>query len=133
MRGGVLALTVLAVDQLVKALVLAQLEAYRPIEVTPFFNLVLVWNKGVSFGMLAEAGQQGPWLLMLLTAAIGGFLLVWLWRETRPLTRAARGWCSPGPPATPSTGCASVRWSIFSTSMPSAITGRPSTWRTAPS
>lgn len=89
MRGGVLALTVLAVDQLVKALVLAQLEAYRPIEVTPFFNLVLVWNKGVSYGMLAEAGQQGPWLLMLLTAAIGGFLLVWLWRETRPLTRAA--------------------------------------------
>ena len=89
MRGGVLALAVLALDQSVKAVVLAYLRPYEPIEVTPFFNLVLVWNRGVSFGMLAEAGRQGPWLLMLLTAAIGAFLIVWLWRETRPLTRVA--------------------------------------------
>ena len=37
---------------------------------TPFFDLVLVWNRGVSFGMFSGAGEHGPWLLIALAAAI---------------------------------------------------------------
>ena len=31
-----------------------------PIAVTPFFNLVLVWNRGVSFGMFDRAARSRP-------------------------------------------------------------------------
>lgn len=89
LHGFLLALLVLALDQLTKWLALANLDPYQPVEVTPFFNLVLVWNRGVSFGLFAGAGELGPWLLSLMAAMIGAFLIVWLYRETRTVTRAA--------------------------------------------
>jgi signal peptidase II len=89
LHGLLLMLTVLVLDQATKWLALASLEPYRPIEVTPFFNLVLVWNRGVSFGLFAGAGDHGPWLLTLTTVGIGALLIVWLRRETRPVVQAA--------------------------------------------
>ena len=88
-QGAVLALVVLVADQITKCLALGTIDTYQPIEVTSFFNLVLVWNRGVSFGMLNSLGDHGPWLLTLLAVGIGALLLVWLWRETRPMSRAA--------------------------------------------
>lgn len=87
--GLVLALVLLALDQITKWAALQALDPYQPHAVTPFFNLVLVWNRGVSFGMFAGAGQHGPWLLTALAAAIGAFVIVWLYRETRTVTRLA--------------------------------------------
>lgn len=84
--GLALALAVLALDQATKWLALGTLLGRGPVVVTPFFNLVLVWNRGVSFGMLAGSGA---WALTLMAAGIGAFVVVWLYRETRPLTRAA--------------------------------------------
>jgi signal peptidase II len=63
--------------------------ALPPVEVTPFFDLVLVWNRGVSFGMLTGGGGVPPWALVALAGAIGLFLLAWLWRETRAPARLA--------------------------------------------
>ena len=64
LRTGLLvAGLVLLLDQATKALALAMLAGRPPIEVTGFFNLVLVWNRGVSFGMLQGLGDKGPWLL----------------------------------------------------------------------
>lgn len=88
-QGLLLALAVLALDQAVKAVALATLRAYEPVAVTPFLNLVLVWNRGVSFGLLAGVGDRSPWLLAAMAAAIGAVLVVWLRRETRPVVRAA--------------------------------------------
>jgi signal peptidase II len=89
LHGLLLALAVLVLDQATKWLALARLDAFEPVAITPFFNLVLVWNRGVSFGLLAGTGEHGPWLLTLMTVSIGAFLIVWLWRETRPVVRAA--------------------------------------------
>ena len=89
LTGPVLALLVLVLDQLSKAAALRVLDPYQALSVTPFFDLVLVWNRGVSFGMFAGAGDHGPWLLMALAAAIATFLVIWLSRETRPVTRVA--------------------------------------------
>ena len=89
LRGPLLAVAILVLDQATKWLALASLDPYQYREVPPFFNLVLVWNRGVSFGMLNSLGDHGPWLLTLLAGAIGAFLIVWLLRETRPLTRLA--------------------------------------------
>lgn len=79
----------LALDQASKALVLAIFAEGGRIEVTSFFNLVLVWNPGVSFGMLDGLGDANPGLLIGLTLAIAALLAVWLWRERRPLARTA--------------------------------------------
>lgn len=92
LRTGLLvAALVLVLDQATKALALAMLAGRPPVEVTGFFNLVLVWNRGVSFGMLQGLGEMGPWLLSAFGAAVCIALLVWLGRESRALTRIALG------------------------------------------
>lgn len=53
----------------------------RRIPVLPFFDMVLVYNRGVSFGLLGELGAFGPLMLSGLAVTIIGFLGVWLWRS----------------------------------------------------
>ncbi|MGE5147213.1 MAG: signal peptidase II [Candidatus Eiseniibacteriota bacterium] len=87
-----LAVAVILLDQLTKWYVVAVLMAPpRVIEVTGFFNLALVWNRGVSFGMLGGDGGAGWWLLSLVAVAIVGGLLFWLWRADRPILAVALG------------------------------------------
>ncbi len=57
----------------------------RVIEVTPFFNIVMTWNRGVTFGMLASDGETTRWLLIVLSLAVVGVLLVWLARTAARL------------------------------------------------
>ncbi len=62
----------------------------RVIPVLPFFNLVLVWNRGVSFGMFGD-GSAGPWLLVLLAVGIVAALLWWLRKAEGLLSVASLG------------------------------------------
>lgn len=79
--GLAVAVVVFVLDQASKAIALARLDAFAPVEITPFLNLVVVWNPGVSFGMF---GGAGPHLLTGMALAITAVLLVWLWRvQTR--------------------------------------------------
>lgn len=52
----------------------------RILPITPFFNLVLGFNPGVSFGLLGDLGPSGPATLSALTLAIIAFLVGWLWK-----------------------------------------------------
>lgn len=48
------------------------------IEVLPVFDLVMTWNRGVSFGIF---NNDGPWNAVVLSAlslAIVGFLIAWI-------------------------------------------------------
>jgi signal peptidase II len=56
---------VIVLDQLTKFLILDNLR-FLPIEITPFFNFVLAWNRGISFGLL---NQQTSWVFWALTIA----------------------------------------------------------------
>ena len=56
------AAAIVVVDQISKAAVLAMLPAGSRIEVAPFFNLVLVFNKGAAFSFLADAAGWQRWL-----------------------------------------------------------------------
>lgn len=81
-----------AVDQATKAAALAAVPALsRGVEVLPFFDLVLVRNRGVTFGLLATDHPAGRWLLILLTGALTAGLLVWLMRAHSRLQTAALG------------------------------------------
>ncbi len=87
--GLLVVAAVLAVDQGTKWLVLQTFHPGEVLPVLPFFNLVLVFNRGVSFGLFSNMPFATAWLLSGLAIAIVLGLLYWLRRETRPLARFA--------------------------------------------
>jgi signal peptidase II len=88
-QGLAIAGLVVVLDQLTKWAILIWLE--RAIALTPFFNLVVVWNRGVSFGMFDSASRLGPWILSGLALAVVVLLLGWLRRVDHPITAAGLG------------------------------------------
>lgn len=73
-----LAAAALGGDQATKWVILTQvMQPPRVIEVTPFFNLTLGFNTGVSFGIFGEAFAARPELLALLTLIIAISILAW--------------------------------------------------------
>jgi len=84
--GWGLAVFAVAVDQISKFLIIQIFsDSVQPYYgITPFFNIVLAWNRGVSFGLFGGAGENGPLILIGLTLVIIGGLAVWLVKaETR--------------------------------------------------
>jgi signal peptidase II len=55
-------------------------------ELTSFFNLVMVWNQGVSFGMFSNAHNAMPLVLSLFAIVLSSIFSVWLTKATRPMT-----------------------------------------------
>ena len=96
-RWGVMAYAVAAVvvalDQLSKYWVLdvAHLADRSPIRILPIFQLTLVWNPGVSFGLLRADSPTGRWLLVAFALAIVIALAVWARRMSRPLLALSVG------------------------------------------
>ena len=58
------------------------------IEVWSFFNLVMVWNQGVSFGLFNQSTDYGPLMLVVLALVISGGFGVWLFRSDSRLQMA---------------------------------------------
>ncbi|HCM83714.1 MAG TPA: signal peptidase II [Alphaproteobacteria bacterium] len=94
-RGLILALIILIADQVSKYFVLQYLferqAAVTGIEVTSFFNLVLVWNRGVSFGLFNHDAVLMPFLLMALAAVLVTMVLRWLLRAETQFEAIAFG------------------------------------------
>lgn len=64
--------------------------AFGPMELAPFANIVMVLNRGVSFGLFSgEASAFAPLVLVALTLGITGFLAAWLARTTSALQAGA--------------------------------------------
>ncbi len=68
---------VVALDQFSKSVVLEKLANQPPVEVTSFFNLVLVYNRGAAFSFLAGAGG---WQREFFTgiALLASAWIIWL-------------------------------------------------------
>ncbi|MCX7354546.1 MAG: signal peptidase II [Alphaproteobacteria bacterium] len=89
--GLLIAVFIVALDQASKWWLLELMgRDPRVIEVTPFFNLVLGLNRGVSFGLF-DSAEMGPWPFLLLAAAITVALLVWLAKAGQRWTATALG------------------------------------------
>lgn len=82
---AVVTLVVLAADQAVKAGLIAFLRSHGgAVRITGFFNLVQVWNPGVSFGMLSRLGAPlERWLLVAVAVVLVAGLWIWLARSGR--------------------------------------------------
>jgi signal peptidase II len=94
-RGLATAVVVVILDQVSKAAVLAHF-AGRPFEadrVSPFFNLVMTLNRGMSFGLFnaGAGGGRNAVLFSLAAAFIIAGLVYWLNRVSSPLLAIAIG------------------------------------------
>jgi signal peptidase II len=100
--GLILAALVFAGDQLAKFWVLQSLQFSPPgclqdnlgcgyIELSPLFDMRMVWNRGVSFGLLRADQDLSRWALVLLSFGISGVFLWWLRSAERRLTATALG------------------------------------------
>jgi signal peptidase II len=48
------------------------------VPVAPFLDIVLVWNRGITFGLFNKAGAAQPIVFTALAIVIGAGLLLWL-------------------------------------------------------
>lgn len=95
--GAATAALAFALDQATKWWVLAHLmDPPRVIPIAPFFNLVLGWNRGVSFGLLSADHPATPWLLSSLALAVVAGLVAWTTRDRRPGMAASVGFIAGG-------------------------------------
>jgi signal peptidase II len=63
------------------------------VELTSFFNLTMVWNEGVSFGLFQNGN---PWPLIIIALTISAVFTGWLvktetWRDAIPLAMVIGG------------------------------------------
>ena len=93
-RGLAAAMAVLVLDQLSKAAVRGYFTGHTAGEhenVTSFFNIVLIYNRGMSFGLFNGVGGMNALLFSLVAAAIVTVLIYWLSRVESPLLAVAIG------------------------------------------
>ena len=76
-----LAGVIFVLDQLTKYAVTASLRLGERIEVTPFFNLVLVHNPGAAFSFLSDASGWQRWFFVVLALAASAWIVFLLHRH----------------------------------------------------
>jgi signal peptidase II len=100
--GLIIAACVFVADQISKWIILGPMQFSPPgclelghncgfIEVSPIVDLKMVWNQGVSFGLLRAEEDLARWGLVVLSFVISGVFLWWLKDAERKLTAIALG------------------------------------------
>jgi signal peptidase II len=95
--GGVAAIATLVVDQASKLWLLYVFDIARRIaprgavRVTPFFDLVLAWNPGISFGWFQSESPAAQFLLMGIKAVAVVALAIWMARSSTWLATVSLG------------------------------------------
>ncbi len=87
--GVAAAIAGLVLDQAHKAWMLGpfDIENQGRVALTPFLDLVMVWNRGVSYGLFTQDGEIGRWLLVAF-GLFGVMLFGWWLAGARRLLPA---------------------------------------------
>jgi signal peptidase II len=92
------AVVTLILDQATKlyTLFVYDLPVKEPVEFVPFINLIVVWNRGISYGLFQQHSDLGRWVLIVISilAAIG--LTVWIRRTSAKLLAVSLGLIAGG-------------------------------------
>ena len=94
LRAGVIAaVAVLALDQASKLWLLRVLDiGHRgAVKVTPFFDLVLAWNTGISYGWFQNESAAGQAILLAIKAVAVVILAIWMARSRTLIATVALG------------------------------------------
>src|ERR1700737_1244483 len=91
--GLAVAVLAAAIDQAMKLWLLFVLDlgGRGIVTLTPFFDLVLTWNTGISYGLFRQEGPLGQGGLLALKAIAVALLWIWLSRVTSRLTALSLG------------------------------------------
>jgi signal peptidase II len=91
--GLIVAVAVLLLDQATKLWLLFVFDIARrgAVRVTPFFDLVLAWNTGISYGWFQTESAAGQALLLGIKAIAVIVLTVWMARSQTRLAAIALG------------------------------------------
>ena len=86
--GLIVVLVVFLADQALKLWLLfgLRLAETGPYAITPFMDIVLAWNRGISYGLFQQGTDIGRWALVVVSFVAAIWLWRWMWREQRPLT-----------------------------------------------
>ncbi len=90
LKGMILALLIIVIDQLSKWFVMEKLlidsvgKKIQTIELLPFFNIVTVWNKGISFGLFDGLGFPAVFVVISILAVIA--LFIWMMKTNCKIT-----------------------------------------------
>jgi signal peptidase II len=76
------ALSTLIADQASKLYLLfvTVLPVREPIVVTPFLEFIVVWNRGISYGLFQQNSDLGRWILVVVSVAASIGLGIWMLR-----------------------------------------------------
>jgi signal peptidase II len=91
--GLIVAVLVLVADQASKWAILSPIDLpdRGQIVLTPMLNLSMVWNRGVTFGLLTGFTEWGHLALAGLAICVVAALGVWMWRAETRLAAIALG------------------------------------------
>ena len=91
--GMIAMIAVLALDQASKLWLLFVFDiGHRgAVKLTPFFDLVLAWNVGISFGWFQNDSPAAQIVLMLVKAVAVIVLAIWMARSRTPIATIALG------------------------------------------
>ncbi|MDF1733699.1 MAG: signal peptidase II [Minwuia sp.] len=90
-RALVFSAILIVLDQASKAWLIDVMAArdFATLALTPFFNLVMVWNPGVSFGLFGGDPEETRWVLAGVNVVVSVFLFFWMRRAEGPWQRFA--------------------------------------------
>ena len=92
-----MAIVVIILDQMTKWWILTSVMAPpQRIPVTGIFDLVLVYNRGVSFGLLGGAPSWATAALIVFALLLSMVLCIWMWRADSLLLGTALGFVVGG-------------------------------------
>jgi signal peptidase II len=86
------------IDQLYKAWMIGVFdsETVRKFTLTPFFDVVMVWNRGISYGLFKQDSDAGRWALVAFSLVAVVILAVWAGRLHSRLAAAGLGLIAGG-------------------------------------
>jgi signal peptidase II len=91
--GFSVALITLVLDQATKlyTLFVFDLPVKEPAEIAPFVNLIVVWNRGISYGLFQQNSDLGRWALVVISILASIGLSIWIRRTSAKLLAASLG------------------------------------------
>ena len=89
--GFLVAALTLALDQATKLYLLFGyvLPVREPLVLAPFLELIVVWNRGISYGLFQQHSEVGRWALVALSLAAAIGLSIWMARTRTALLAVA--------------------------------------------
>jgi signal peptidase II len=91
--GAIVAVCAAAADQASKYWLLNvfDIERRQPVRLARVFDVVLAWNRGISYSLLTTSSNRGRLLLLAGALAITIVLGAWMWRSRSATTSIALG------------------------------------------